>query len=251
MLVILPPSETKVSGGLEGSSLDISALSFPIAHSLRAELVRELTELAQDEAASMAALKLGPQGRADVARNREISYSPVMPALSRYTGVLYDALGADSLDSGAKIRARENIAVFSALFGLIRADDLIPAYRLSCDSALPAGKPSTRWSPLGPALWEGVGSFVLDLRSGGYRALAPLPDEYGVFVSLVKPGQLGHRSAVGHHNKGVKGRLVRDLMVSAASLSSVEELVAWGSAHGYTFDPASHVGGEIDLVVDL
>jgi len=251
MLVILPPSETKVSGGLESSCLDIDRLSFPGLTAVRQELISELTDLAQDEAASLVALKLGPKGRTDVVRNREIRSSPVMPALSRYTGVLYDALGVDSLDVPARNRAHQSIAVFSALFGLIRAEDLIPAYRLSAESALPGGKPLGRWSSLGPALWESVGSFVLDLRSGGYRALAPLPDHLGVFVSLVKPGPVGNRPAVGHHNKGVKGRLVRELMVSGAVVSCVDDLVAWGEAHGYHFDAASHAAGEIDLVVDL
>jgi uncharacterized protein len=251
MLVILPPSETKVSGGLEGSCLEIDRLSFPELTAVRHELISELTELAHDEAASLLALKLGPKGGADVVRNREIRSSPVMPALSRYTGVLYDALDVDSLDARALARAHQSIAVFSALFGLIRAEDLIPAYRLSADSALPGGKPATRWSPAGSALWENVGSFVLDLRSGSYRALAPLPGHRGVFVSLVKPGPLGNRPAVGHHNKGVKGRLVRELMVSGAVVSGVDDLVAWGATHGYNFDAASHAAGEIDLVVDL
>lgn len=251
MRVILPPSETKVSGGLEGSCLDIDGLSFPGLTAVRRELISELAELAHDEAASLVSLKLGPKGRSDVVRNREIQTSPVMPVLSRYTGVLYDALGVDSLDSSAMARAQQSIAVFSALFGLVRAEDLIPAYRLSADSALPGGKPSGRWSPVGPALWESVGSFVLDLRSGGYRALAPLPDHLGVFVSLVKPGPRGNRPALGHHNKGVKGRLVRELMVSGAVVSCVDDLVAWGEAHGYNFDGASHAAGDIDLVVDL
>lgn len=251
MLVILPPSETKVSGGIEGSHLELGRLSFPTLGPLRAELVAELVGLATDDQASLDALKLGPKGLPEVVRNRELLHSPVMPAIFRYTGVLYDALGVASMDSSAQARAHRSIAVFSALFGLMCADDLIPAYRLSADSVLPLGKPTSRWPPLGPELWGSVSEFVLDLRSAAYRALAPLPDDRGVFLSLVKPGERGQRPALGHHNKGVKGRLVRDLVVSGADISSVAELVAWGSAHGYTCDAASHAGGEIDLVVDL
>lgn len=251
MLVILPPSETKVSGGILGSSLTIDALSFPGQNGVRTALVSELVDLAEDDAASLTALKLGPKGLGDVARNRALRVSPLMPALSRYTGVLYDALDAGSWDSAVRERASGHIGVFSALFGLVRAGDLIPAYRLSWDSPLPGGRPLTRWAGCGDALWASVPGFVLDVRSGGYRALSPLPDGRGVFVSVVKPGEIGNRPAVGHHNKGVKGRVVRDLMLSGAVLSSVEDLVTWGSSHGYTFDPASHRAGEIDLVVDL
>lgn len=251
MLVILPPSETKVSGGIEGSCLDIEALSFPRQNLVRTELVRELVVLARDEEASLRALKLGPKGLPEVLRNREILHSPVMSALSRYTGVLYDALDVDSLDAEALARVRDSVAVFSALFGLVRAGDLIPAYRLSHDSALPGGKPPRWWGPLGEALWESVHGFVIDLRSGGYRALAPVQGDRGVFVSLVRPGPAGQRIALGHHNKSAKGRLVRELMVSGASIGTVAELCEWGGAHGYVFDSVSHRDGEIELVVDL
>ncbi len=61
-----------------------------------------------------------------------------MPAIERYTGVLYDALDIGSLRGSAATRARTRLAVGSALFGLVRADDPVPAYRLSASSKLPA-----------------------------------------------------------------------------------------------------------------
>ena len=60
-----------------------------------------------------------------------------MPAIDRYTGVLFDALDAPSLDADAREFARETVVVHSALFGLVGALDEIPAYRLSHDSRLP------------------------------------------------------------------------------------------------------------------
>jgi cytoplasmic iron level regulating protein YaaA (DUF328/UPF0246 family) len=249
MLILLPPSETKVSGGDERSHLDLGSLSFPVQNPTRQSLVESVVSLASDQAASLRALKLGPKGLSEVERNRELWSAPVMPALSRYTGVLYDALGFDTLDSGAQKRALSSVAIFSALFGLIRASDNIPAYRLSYDSALPGGKPGALWGPLAPELWASVDDFVVDLRSEGYRSLAPLPQGSGVFVSLVKPGPAGARGAIGHHNKGTKGRLVRDLVESGANITSVQELCAWGAAHGHTFDEASAQPGFIELVV--
>ncbi len=251
MLILLPPSETKVSGGDERSHLDLGSLSFPVQNPTRQSLVESVVSLASDQAASLRALKLGPKGLSEVERNRELWSAPVMPALSRYTGVLYDALGFDTLDSGAQKRALSSVAIFSALFGLIRASDKIPAYRLSYDSALPGGKPGALWGPLAPELWASVDDFVVDLRSEGYRSLAPLPEGSGVFVSLVKPGPAGARGAIGHHNKGTKGRLVRDLVESGANITSMQELCAWGAAHGHAFDEASAQSGFIELVVAI
>ena len=72
-----------------------------------------------------------------MARNAELWTSPTMPALHRYTGVLYDALDVGSLRGAAAVRARRRLVVGSALFGLLTADDPVPAYRLSAGSALP------------------------------------------------------------------------------------------------------------------
>lgn len=249
MLILLPPSETKVSGGAEGSRLDLGSLSFPVQTPIRERLIETVVALSSDAAASSRALKLGPKGFGEVERNRELRSAPVIGAISRYTGVLYDALGFDTLDAAAQKRALSSVAIFSALFGLIRASDKIPAYRLSYDSNLPGGKPGSLWGSIAPELWASVDDFVIDLRSEGYRSLAPLPQARGVFVSLVKPGPAGARGAIGHHNKGTKGRLVRDLVQSGANIASVHELCEWGKLHGHNFDETSAQSGLIELVV--
>ncbi len=101
---------------------------------------------------------------------------PTRPALERYTGVLYDALDVGSLTRAQRARAGRRLAVGSALFGLVRAEDRIPAYRLSAGSSLP-GLPTLRALPWKPALSpvRGAGELVVDLRSGSYASLAPVP----------------------------------------------------------------------------
>ncbi len=148
MLVLLPPSETKRTGG-DGPPLTPGALSFAELEPLRTELVDELVALAADVGASRAALGLSPRQDGEVARNAALRASPTLPALHRYTGVLYDALDVASLRGVAAARARARLAVGSALFGLLRATDPVPAYRLSAGSALP-GRPTlaARWRPL-------------------------------------------------------------------------------------------------------
>jgi cytoplasmic iron level regulating protein YaaA (DUF328/UPF0246 family) len=148
MLVLLPPSETKVTGGEPGTSLDLSLLSFGAQNPVRRALLQQVVKLSGDETAALAALKLGPKGAPEVQRNQEVLHSPVMPALERYTGVLFDALGVNRSRTGAAgMGGRHGGRVFSALFGLVRAFDPIPAYRLSFDSKLsggPIGRPVGR-----------------------------------------------------------------------------------------------------------
>lgn len=249
MLVVLPPSETKTHGGHPNTSLSFDDLSFPLQNSLREELVTQLQELSRNEPVAMKALGLGPKSKSELERNVAIWSSPVLPSIERYDGVLYDALDPETLDADGRRFLFDHVAVFSALFGLIRASDPIPAYRLSFDSAMPGGKPGPRWRALGPALWADVGEFVVDLRSEGYQQLAPVPEHQGVFVVLSKPGPVGSRKALGHANKTVKGELVRSLVMDQPDLRSVADVVEWGKTRGYAFDETSHRAGRIDLVV--
>ena len=246
MLVLLPPSETKVEGGIPGSRLQLKTLSFPSQLQVRGSLLEQLGELSRDEEKSLRNLKLGPKGRAEVLRNRQVESSPVMPAIERYTGVLFDALGYGALGVGEKDWVVRNTGVFSALFGLVRSGDLIPAYRLSHDSRLAGGSLAAQWAVCAPSLWEETSDFLLDVRSEGYRRLAPIPEGSGVFVAVVREGS---RKALGHANKATKGRLVRELAQSRADFSSTQEFLAWSKDHGWRCEKSSQGEGIIDLVI--
>jgi len=202
--------------------------------------------LSADTPAAMKALKLGAQGEALLAGNLTLTTQPTMPVISRYTGVVYDALDYNTLGDQDKKRAGGMVWVFSALFGPLRAHDLIPTYRLSADSKLPGGKLSARWAPYAESLW--TGDFTLDLRSEAYRALAPLTPGSGVFVKVVTDGATG-RVAVGHANKATKGKLVRDLVTSGVTPTSVNDVVSWGHSAGYDFEAVPDSAEEVWLVV--
>jgi uncharacterized protein len=223
VLVLLPPSETKAAGG-DGPPVDLAALTAPELTPVRTELVEALVKLADDVPAARAALGLSPAQDDQIARNAALWTSPTRPALERYTGVLYDALDARSLTRAQRARAGRRLAVGSALFGLVRATDPIPAYRLSAGSALP-GLPTLRsiWRPaLGPVL-AAVDELVVDLRSGSYAALAPAPDAVTVDVLSERPD--GNRSVVSHFNKAHKGRVARLLASTTAEPVDVGRLV--------------------------
>ena len=219
MLVLLPPSETKHPGG-DGDPLDLAALSAPELTPVRTELAEALVKLADDVPAARAALGVSAQQDDEIARNAALWTSPTLPALERYTGVLYDALDIGSLSRARRARADARLAVGSALFGLVRGSDRIPAYRLSAGSALP-GLPTLRalWRPvLAPVLAEEPG-LVVDLRSGAYAALAPVPGAVTVQVLSERPD--GTRAVVSHFNKAHKGRLARLLATTTAEPGDV------------------------------
>ena len=224
MLVLLPPSETKHPGG-DGAPLDLAALTAPELTPVREQLVGAVVDLAADVPAARTALGLSPAQDEEIARNAVLRSSPTMPAIERYTGVLYDALDVRSLTRAQRSRAARRLAVGSALFGVVRAEDAVPAYRLSAGSALP-GLPTLRalWKPVLTDVLAATDELVVDLRSGAYADLAPVPGAVTVQVLSERPD--GSRAVVSHFNKAHKGRIARLLATTTAEPADVVRLRA-------------------------
>ena len=244
MRIVRPPSETKQPGGQAGSALDWASLVFPQLTSTRQQIASDLVALSASTGASKA-LGLGAKGAEWLEANHELLSSPVMPAIERYTGVIFDALGYASMNEGARQRVAECVWLFSALFGPLLATDLIPRYRLSFDSKLPGESLKSRWAAHAEAMW--AHDFTLDLRSEGYRALAPLTPGSGVFVRVVK--DLSGGATAGHANKATKGTFVRAIIDSGARFDSGDDVLAWADDHGFDMAPRTDAPGELLLAV--
>jgi cytoplasmic iron level regulating protein YaaA (DUF328/UPF0246 family) len=248
VLILLPPSETKRPGGVAGTRLDFGALSYPELGPQRRLLVEAMRTLALDEPAAMVALKLGPTQAGEVRRNRAIRRSPVMPAIDRYDGVLFDALDAATLSPGQRAFAARHLAIASAAFGLTGALDPLPAYRLSHDSRLPGLRLGAVWREPIAALLAATPGLILDLRSEAYAALGPLPDRPDAFyLRVVSEDGAGRRRALNHFNKAGKGAFVRRVLEAGRVHDGTESLLGWARSSGI----ALHRGapGELDLVV--
>ncbi len=247
MLILLPPSETKREGGVEGSRLDLAQLAFPNLTTSRRRALAALSELSSELDAAMAALKLGPKQAAEAERNRRLRRAPVMPSIDRYDGVLYDALDAGSLSAAVRAFAHERVAIASALFGVTRALDPIPAYRLSADSRLPGVPLKAHWRAAVSAALESVPGLILDLRSEAYAALGPAPaGGRSLFVRVVTD-EGGKRRALNHFNKAGKGMLTRKLLLAGVDHPDVDSLLAWARSADVRLEPGA--AGELDLVV--
>jgi cytoplasmic iron level regulating protein YaaA (DUF328/UPF0246 family) len=246
VLILLPPSETKRDGGADGSSLDLSALSFPSLTVQRRRALSALRGISRSVAASTTALGLGPTQRFEVDRNRAVSISPTMPAIERYTGVLYDAIDVASLGEIERAFLRDHVVIHSALFGLVRADDPVPAYRFSHDTRLPGASLTRLWRDGNRAVLGTAPGLVLDLRSESYVHLGPA-DEGSYFVRVVTEDGAGTKRALNHFNKHGKGELVRSLARTGGGVESVGDLLEWARAAGIQLERGAE--GELDLVV--
>src|SRR5579875_1915464 len=136
MLVLLPPSRGK-SAPERGRRVGLSTLVYPRLRDAREALLDAV--------------------------DPQLRHAPAAPAAEIYTGVLFASLGLADLPW-------DNVLIASALWGVVRPGDRIPAYRLDISDRVPGiGGLAAFWrEPLAAALPDR--GLALDLRSSGYVA---------------------------------------------------------------------------------
>ena len=248
MLLLLPPSETKREGGNADAPLNLARLSHPALTVPRRTVLAATRALSRNRASMSAALKLGVSQQFEITRNRELRSSPTIAALERYTGVLYDALDVGTLNISAREFARAHVLIHSALFGLLGADDPIPAYRLSHDSRLPALPLRKLWREHISAVLAASDGVVLDLRSEAYVELGPAPaGPKTAFLRVVSDSADGPRRALNHFNKKGKGQFVRALCEAGIDHQSIDSVLEWSVGAGLRLERKAE--GELNLIV--
>lgn len=248
MKILLPPSETKRPGGA-GAPLSLEELALPSLRPQRESVIQALIELAADVEKARAVLKLSERQAGDIEHNRMLRDAPTMPAVDRYTGVLFDALDAASLGAAPRRWLGRHVLIHSAPFGPVSALDRIPAYRLAAGTSLPGVAPLRRhWAEATTAaIAAGEPEFVLDLRSEAYVALGPVPASVHSAYVRVVTDEGGSTRALNHFNKKAKGSLVRALAEDRPRLRSLDAMLAWGAQSGFALRAVSP--GLVELCV--
>ncbi len=221
----------------------------------RFEVARALVEFCRRDPASAAtALALPARSSAsDLAANGEVMIAPVRPAIDRYTGTVYDGLDAATLTTAARRRALDSVLIFSGLFGVLRASEPIPLYRLPVAADVP---------PIGPLTpyWRAAlaselaaltgGELVIDLRSGNYTAMWKPPAalrEQVLSIRIVTEQPGGRLAVVSYPSKFGKGRLARALLARRGRVTSAADVAqAWTDAGER--DAIVRADGGLDLV---
>ncbi len=225
-LVLIPPSEGKAPGG-SGAPWRPGTTAFAELDGARREVLAALA-----------------------AAGAEVG-GPTMPAVERYTGVLYRELDAGSLRAPARRRLHRDVLIASGLWGLLAPADPIPDHRLAMGARVePLGRLATWWRPrLTEALAPRVrGAVVWDLLPNEYAAAVDwraLDPRVRVTVRFLDASG----RVVSHWNKLLKGSLVRWLAETGASdPERVEEL---RHPQGYRLDRASSTfdGDRVELVL--
>ena len=210
MLLLLPPSQGK-SAPERGRRAGLSTLAYPRLRDTRERLIDAVD----------------PALRA----------APAVPAAELYTGVLFAALGLDDLPW-------DGVLIASALWGVVRPGDRIPAYRLDM-GAKPAGIGGLAgyWrEPLRAALPDR--GLVLDMRSGSYAAAWQPRRAEHLAVRGFTEAPDGSRKVITHMAKRVRGELAR-MVLMAGGAERPEEVAEIAVAGGMRVELAD---GVLDVI---
>ena len=246
-LILLPPSEGKASGGA-GKAWSPGMMALDL-DDRREMVLDELARAMRGSEATRGKL-LGVKGAALAAASeadRVTRSAPTLPAIERYTGVLYDALDHRSLGATQRHRLDDSVLIFSGLWGAVAPADPIPDYKLKMGASLPRlGKLSTWWrEDLSAAIVErAAGRTVWNLlpqeHAAAWRAPGGIVQYSARFLERRPDGSL---AAVSHWNKFLKGALVRFLLANPSAVP--DDLAGWEHPAGYRYDAArtEHVRG--------
>jgi len=221
-VILLPPSEGKAVGG-GAPAAEFAAGRFGVAlGDARREVRDAVRRVLGDDAAASALLGVrGAHLERALDEWRCLDDAPTLPVVERYSGVVWGAIGIDDLPAAARRRLMTRVLVPSGLWGLVAADDRIPAYRLKMGARVP---------PLGllAAWWRPLVTQALVARAGRGAVIDLLPQEHAaaidgsalrpgahVRVDIVDDGPAGRRS-VGHAGKSLKGALARAILLNDA-----------------------------------
>ncbi|MCB4749716.1 MAG: YaaA family protein [Sulfurovum sp.] len=206
MKILLAPSETKRYGG--DISFKLENLLFPTLFPYRKKLLHTYMNILQKSDMKVLSTMFGLKKEIDIQSHiKDIIHEPAMKAIERYTGVAFDYLGYINLSDDAQHYIDNHVILCSNLFGFLRADDLIPEYRLKQGVAVGEIKVEKFYHEHGSLLMEAYleDEEILDLRAGFYDKFYRPTKPYTT-LKFIKEGKV-----VSHWAKAYRGLVLREI----------------------------------------
>ena len=200
MKILIPPSEGKSK--IKSTGPLFSDTNYVFEKEVR-QIVR-LLELIDNE--DLKSIYGTSQEKAEMfhRQNEDIFKSRCVPAIERYTGVVYEHLDWNSLSEKAKGFMEKNVLIFSGLFGATSPLTLIPDYKLKMNVL----SLQYHWNPI---LTEALKDeeLIFDLLPQVYRK-AYTPNKNVFQVEFIVENK-GKKTLAGHYGKAVKGKFIKYL----------------------------------------
>ena len=149
-----------------------------------------------------------------------VRQKPTMKAIERYNGVAFDALNYAQLPQNAQSYIDSNVVIFSNLFGVLSASDLIPDYKYKQGAKLPKITVEKYYNEqISPFLEEYLGDEIIDLRAGFYEKFYKTTKANILMFKFIKEGKV-----VSHWAKHYRGKVLQHIALH--DIQSLAEFMA-------------------------
>ena len=142
-------------------------------------------------------------------------------AIQVYTGVLYAALGWNTLSKAQQKLAQESIVIISAKYGALRPLDPIEPYKEKIVNKEMAPKVAAVLNPI-------LSELIIDCRSSTYQTVWQSPIEKTVEVKVFTTVE-DEKKVITHMSKKSRGEVTRHLLQSDDPITNPQQLHAYVS----------------------
>jgi cytoplasmic iron level regulating protein YaaA (DUF328/UPF0246 family) len=206
MKILLAPSERKTKGG-EFPPINKNSFIFPEIYDKRIEIIKKYDEFLK---------------KTDDIKNfgddkSSIFTRPTRKAILRYSGVAFEHIDYPTLDTESQKYIDENVFIFSNLFGVISAKDLIPFYTLK-QGAKPGFDIYKAHKEIFSTILDEINKkeIFIDLRAKFYEKI--YKPKNAITFKFIK-----NKKIVSHFAKAYRGKLTR--IIAIHKPNSIEELL--------------------------
>ncbi len=214
MKILLAPSETKSEGGDFPPLSQAKNLLF-----YSNEVIDTYEEYLKKSSLEELSEWFGIKNLKEVEKYKSsVLVKPTKKAIERYTGVAYEAIDYPNLDSKTQEFIDKNVVIYSNLFGVVLASNLIPDYKFKQTALLPNLNTEKYYAKHLKSLLDNyLGDEVLDLSAGYYLKFYK-PKANVITYKFLKGGKV-----VSHFAKHYRGELVKQIALN--NITSFAELM--------------------------
>jgi cytoplasmic iron level regulating protein YaaA (DUF328/UPF0246 family) len=203
MKILFSPSEGKTTLATN-EPINKNSFIFPELYEKRKYILDEYNEyihsLSDEELNKYFGIKNGVDFRVNIFKEKTCK------AIERYDGVAYDYLEYSYLDKNSQKYIDKNTIIFSNLFGPIKADNLLPIYRMKQSRNLPNIEIDKYYKQeFSKTLDEYLDDEILDLRAGHYDKFYKPAKQY-ITMKFIKNGKV-----VSHWAKAYRGIVLKEM----------------------------------------
>lgn len=222
MKILFSPSETKSPDDKNSlnKTFDKTSFIFPELFYFREEILTKynnfLKKATKDELQKLFGTK---KDEVINQYKKDIFVSATKKAIQRYTGVAYDYLKYESLNNTEQKYIDENVLIFSNLFGILKASDEIPDYKLKQGETFEDLKIEKYYLDNFSTTIDNYlkDEEILDLRAGFYEKFYTIKKPY-ISMKFIKDGKV-----VSHFAKAYRGTILK--LMAKNSIKNIDELM--------------------------